>query len=63
LRDGRLVPPTKKHVLLFGHAGSGKTTELRRYCRQLEGEGRYLVIEVSVHEVLDPQQASSTPTS
>ena len=53
LQDGRFLPPTKKHVLFFGHTGSGKTTELRRYCRQLEGEDRYLVIEVSVHEVLD----------
>lgn len=53
LRDGRFVPPTKKHVLFFGHIGSGKTTELRRYCQLLEGIDRYLVIEVSVHEVLD----------
>ena len=53
LRDGRFLPPPKKHVLFFGHTGSGKTTELRRYCRQLEGSDRYLVIEVSVHEVLD----------
>ena len=53
LRDGRFLPPTKKHVLFFGHIGSGKTTELRRYCRQLEGADRYLVIEVSVHDVLD----------
>jgi hypothetical protein len=53
LRDGRFLPPTKKHVLFFGHTGCGKTTELRRYCRQLEGPNRYLVVEVSVHEVLD----------
>lgn len=53
LRDGRFLPPTKKHVLFFGHIGCGKTTELRRYCRQLEGPDRYLVVEVSVHEVLD----------
>ncbi len=53
LRDGRFLPPAKKHVLFFGHVGSGKTTELRRYCQQLEGADRYLVVEVSVHEVLD----------
>lgn len=53
LRDGRFLPPPKKHVLFFGHTGSGKTTELRRYCRQLEGTDRYLVIEVGVHEILD----------
>jgi hypothetical protein len=53
LRDGRFLPPPKKHVLFFGHVGSGKTTELRRYCRQLEGPDWYLVVEVSVHEVLD----------
>ena len=53
LRDGRFVPPRKKHVLFFGHTGSGKTTELRRYCKLLQGHDRYLVVEVSVHEVLD----------
>jgi hypothetical protein len=53
LKQGRFLPPPKKHVLFFGHTGSGKTTELRRYCRLLEGADRYLVVEVSVHEVLD----------
>jgi hypothetical protein len=51
--SGRFVPPDKKHVLFFGHIGSGKTTELRHYCRQLEGPDWYLVVEVSIHEVLD----------
>jgi hypothetical protein len=40
LRNGRFLPPPKKHVLFFGHTGSGRTTELRRYCRQLEGSDR-----------------------
>jgi hypothetical protein len=53
LPAGPFRPPSKKHVLFFGHTGSGKTTELRRYCKQLEGPDRYLVVEVSVHEVLD----------
>lgn len=53
LADGRFFPPPMKHILFFGHIGSGKTTELRRYCQQLCGPDRYLVIEVSVVDQLD----------
>jgi len=37
LADGRFAPTTQKHVLFFGHTGSGKTTELRRYAHRLAG--------------------------
>lgn len=60
LSDGRFLPPIKKHVLFFGHVGCGKTTELRRYCRLLEGADRYLVVEVSVHEALDQHNFAYT---
>ncbi|MFM7460352.1 MAG: ATP-binding protein, partial [Burkholderiales bacterium] len=29
LTSGNFTPATKRHVLLFGHTGSGKTTQLR----------------------------------
>jgi hypothetical protein len=45
--------PTDKHVLFFGHIGSGKTTELRRYARELDASKRYYVVEVDVLVKLD----------
>ncbi|KQV94894.1 hypothetical protein ASC91_26865 [Pelomonas sp. Root1237] len=45
--------PNDKHVLFFGHIGSGKTTELRRYARQLNNSKRYYVVEVDVLAKLD----------
>lgn len=45
--------PNDKHVLFFGHIGSGKTTELRRFARQLDDSRRYLVAEVDVLAKLD----------
>jgi hypothetical protein len=53
LRDGRFVPPTQRHVLFFGHTGSGKTTELRRYSRALSGADRFFVVEVDITTELD----------
>ena len=36
--DGKyFFPPTKKHALLFGHIGCGKSTELRQYASKLAG--------------------------
>ena len=46
-------PPGQSHVLFFGHVGSGKTTELRRYARRLDASKRYCVIEVDAVEKLD----------
>ena len=53
LRDGRFSPPAQKHLLFFGHTGSGKTTELRRYARDLSGPGRFFVVEVNISLELD----------
>ena len=46
-------PPAASHVLFFGHVGSGKTTELRRYAKDLERSGHYYVVEVDVLGMLD----------
>lgn len=45
--------PTEKHVLFFGHIGSGKTTELRRYAGKLNQSKRFYVVEVDVLAKLD----------
>ncbi|WP_291994583.1 ATP-binding protein [Candidatus Accumulibacter sp. ACC003] len=46
-------PPNEKHALFFGHIGSGKTTELRRYAERLNASRRYYVVEVDVLLKLD----------
>lgn len=53
LGDGQFFPPTKKHVLFFGHIGSGKTTELRRYALELDTPTRFFVVEVDITRDLD----------
>ena len=45
--------PHTKHVLFFGHIGSGKTTELRRYAGALNESKRFYVVEVDVLAKLD----------
>ena len=45
--------PNEKHVLFFGHIGSGKTTELRRYAGKLNDSKRFYVVEVDVLAKLD----------
>jgi hypothetical protein len=45
--------PNDKHVLFFGHIGSGKTTELRVYARDLQKSKRFYVVEVDVLAKLD----------
>lgn len=45
--------PNEKHVLFFGHIGSGKTTELRRYAGKLNESKRFYVVEVDVLALLD----------
>ena len=47
------LDPRKKHILFFGHVGSGKTTELRRYAAQLNASKRFYVVEVDVLNKLD----------
>jgi len=46
-------PATTKHVLFFGHIGSGKTTELRQYLDRFIASGHYLPVEVNVLTLLD----------
>lgn len=53
LADGGFFPPTTRHVLFFGHTGSGKTTELRHYAQKLGGKDRFFVVEVDVANQLD----------
>lgn len=45
--------PNDKHVLFFGHIGSGKTTELRRYAGRLDKSKHFYVVEVDVLAKLD----------
>ena len=45
--------PNNKHALFFGHIGSGKTTELRRYAAKLNQSKRFYVVEVDVLVKLD----------
>ena len=45
--------PAQRHVLFFGHIGSGKSTELNRYARKFDRSGRYYVVEVNVLAKLD----------
>ena len=53
LKEGQFFPPSQKHALFFGHIGSGKTTELRRYALEFGKPGRFFVVEVNIHEQLD----------
>lgn len=53
LDDGRFFPPNKRHLLFFGHVGSGKSTELRHYSTQLAGADRYFVVTLDIAQVLD----------
>src|SRR5262249_29252173 len=52
-KPDRFFAPNDKHVLFFGHIGSGKTTELRRHARQFDTSGRFYVVEVDVLSKLD----------
>ncbi|SDQ44642.1 AAA family ATPase [Paraburkholderia tuberum] len=62
LRTDTLFPPDAKHVLFFGHTGSGKTTELRHYARELSGSNRFFIVEVDVVQVLDPNNLQYADT-
>jgi len=53
LSDGRLFAPRQKHVLFFGHTGSGKTTELLHYAVQLQGADRFFVVNLDITRDLD----------
>jgi energy-coupling factor transporter ATP-binding protein EcfA2 len=47
------APTTLRHVLFFGHTGSGKSTELRHYAKHLTGAEKFLVVEVDISLSLD----------
>lgn len=51
--DGTVAAPVQKHMLFFGHLGSGKTTELRHYTREFNNSGLFCAIEVNVNAELD----------
>lgn len=53
LETGRFRPVTQKHVLFFGHVGTGKTTELKYYGARLNETHCFLPVEVDVPGVLD----------
>lgn len=55
LPDGPFRWPLTKHVLFFGHIGSGKTTELRRYAAELSHPDRpwHFAVEINVKLLLD----------
>ena len=47
------LPLNKAHVLFFGHTGSGKTTVLRRYVRDLTGPALMFPVELDITTDLD----------
>ena len=49
----RFVPLKQKHILFFGHVGTGKTTELKFYAARLKKTRHFLPVEVDVPGVLD----------
>lgn len=51
--NNAFMPPSSVHLLLFGHVGSGKTTELRQYAQRLTLSSHYYVVEVDVMSKLD----------
>jgi len=53
MESGRFLPLTQKHILFFGHVGTGKTTELKFYAAELKRTGHFLPVEVDVPGVLD----------
>lgn len=53
LAKNKFHPSQQSHILFYGHIGSGKTTELRRYTGQLQGADRFLVVEVDISKELD----------
>lgn len=50
---GIVIAPQQKHMLFFGHIGSGKTTELRHYAREFNATNLYCALEVNVNARLD----------
>jgi hypothetical protein len=53
LEPRRFVSLRTPPVLLFGHVGSGKSTELRYYAQEMKASGHIFPIEVNVARTLD----------
>lgn len=53
LHRGTFYPATKRHVLLFGHIGCGKSTELLHLGKKLTETGKVSVVPVDVLNNLD----------
>lgn len=52
-RKDVFFPTGKQHTLLFGPIGSGKSTELLRFARALEADGRVMPILLNVRGEID----------
>lgn len=50
---GGFFPASDRHLVFFGHIGSGKSTELRRYLTTLRESGNYFPVEVNSSTMLD----------
>ena len=53
MEKDHFYPSSQKHVLFFGHAGAGKTTELKFYADRLSATKWFLPVEVDVSRDLD----------
>ncbi len=53
-QTGDFSPLENQHLLFVGHVGCGKSTELTRLTRELEGPERYWVVRADITELLDP---------
>jgi hypothetical protein len=53
IATGDFYPPTKRHTLLFGHIGCGKSTELLHFASNLQANGKLYAVAVDVSNELD----------
>jgi len=57
-KRGDFYPASRSHVLIFGHTGSGKTTEIRKAGNWLSKFAHHYVVEVDVLRELDRNNLS-----
>lgn len=62
--SGRMLPlsPTGLHMLLFGHVGCGKSTELCHLTAALHHPERYWVVHVDLQVLINPNDARYSDT-
>ena len=53
IAKGDFYPPIKRHTLLFGHIGCGKSTELLNFASKLQAGHKLYVVTVDVSNELD----------